>query len=503
MVDFLKAPKRCLDLGSARPRCVACDGHGAWPWPGVLLSFAMLLACSAAGYGQVSWLFSPYRVQVLVDVELSTPMTKEEFAQLQSQIGTRLRALVGNRWEVKVVGFSHEHPACSIELANPPSREQLPADWKKAAQWDKIVVVHALRNGAGWSINVREFDVRLEQWGPLVILPIPGVGGLCDGVAEAIFRAHVPIGELQITDEQTVRVALRGSLLGGSEGDPGASVMPRLFLAAARYEDREGNARAIIPLPWTILKPLAADEDHAPSGITCQVISGLRNPLAARRRGRVKIYAWAAQPAVGTPARLRLRSREENQKPLVGHEIYVQASGDGPTVFVGRTDYAGEITVPASDAEWYFVSIKNGRRLLAKVPLVSGVSGAVNFTELALPDDESRLVAESYLSGLQDELVDLVTARTILVARMRAKMMAEDWQAAERIRDQLLRLKPREIFSSELTRQQQRIFCPDPAGQRQIDMMFSEMQRLVQAYLNPSEVEQLVRQLRARQKPTS
>ncbi|MGQ9503846.1 MAG: hypothetical protein ACUVQG_02470 [Thermogutta sp.] len=427
-------------------------------------------------------------------------MTKDEFGQLQSQIGTRLRALVGNRWEIKVADFPHEHPACLIDLSNPPSREQLPADWKKAAQWDKIVVMRALRNGAGWSINVREFDVRLEQWGPLVILPVPGVGGLCDGVAEAVFRAHVPIGELQITNEQTVRVALRGSLLAGSEGDGAVSVIPRLFLAAARYEDREGNARAIIPLPWTILKPLPSGGDAVSSGITCQVISGLRNPLSARRRGRVRIYAWVVQPAVETVTRLRLRSRGEDQKPLVAYEIYVQASGDGPPVFVGRTDYAGEITVPASDAEWYLLSIKHGRRLLAKVPLLSSENIS---TELALPDDESRLLAETYLSGLQDELVDLVTTRTILLARMRAKMIAEDWQAAERIRDQLLRLEPREIFSSELTRQQQRIFCPDPVGQRQIDMMFSEMQRLVQVYLNPSEIEQLVRQLRARQKPTS
>jgi len=120
---------------------------------------------------------------------------------------------------------------------------------------------------------------------------------------------------------------------------------------------------------------------------------------------------------------------------------------------------------------------------------------------LTLPNDDPRLVAETYLTGLQDELVDLVTLRTILIARMRARMIAEDWEAAQRIRDNLLKLKPREIFSSELTRQQQRIFCPDPVGQKQIDAMFSEMQRLVNIYLNPQEVESLVKQLASRQKP--
>lgn len=499
MATFLRTINSWFNALWAR-RCRVAHPPATLSPPGIRIAllFIALLACSPAGYAQVTWLFSPYRVQVFVDLDPSTPMSEEDLAQLHAQLATRLCGMVGYRWNLSVDRFPTTVPPLSLDLENPPSRERLPSDWKNAAKWDKIMAVRATKHG-GWSVRVREWDVRLEQWGQLVILATPGTAELSDAMAQAILTAHVPIGEIQITEEQTVRVALRGSLLGEPEGNRVPPTIPQLFLAAARYEDREGNARAVIPLPWTVLKPHFPDERQVFSGIECQVISGLRNPLSARRRGRVRIYAYAAQPAAEMPTRLRLRNRQEEQKPLVGYEIYLQAAGEGPTVFVGRTNAAGEITVPGTGA-WYLVSIKHGRRLLARIPLVPGQESPA---EVALPDDEARLTAEAYLSGIQDELVDLVTARTIMVARMRARMIAADWDAAQRIRDQLLRLKPREIFSSELTRQQQKIFCPDPVGQKQIDQMFSEMQRLIQVYLNPAEIEQLVKLLSSRQKPAT
>jgi len=500
MATFLRTIRAWSDVCWTRQYRLACP-LGGLSSVGIRLGlfFAALLVCSSVGYAQATWLFSPYRVQVFVDLEPGPPMTEDGLAQFHAQLATRLRGMVGHRWNLSVDHFPTEIPPLSLDLGNPPSRERLPSEWKNVAKYDKVMLVRATNCGVGWSVRVREWDVRLEQWGQLVILATPGMAGLSDAMAQAILSAHVPVGEIQITEEQIVRVALRGSLLGEPGENLATRTMPQLFLAAARYEDREGNARAIIPIPWTVLKPLSPDKSQPFLGIECQVISGLRNPLSARRRGRVRIYAYAAQPTPETPTRLRLRSRQEGQKPLVGYEVYLQAAGDGPTVFLGRTDVAGEITVPGTDP-WYLISIKHGQRLLARVPLVPGQDSPA---EVALPDDEARLTAETYLSGIQDELVDLVTARTIMVARMRARMIAQDWQAAQRIRDQLLRLKPREIFSSELTRQQQRIFCPDPVGQKQIDLMFSEMQRLIQVYLNPAEVEQLVKLLASRQKPAT
>lgn len=495
-------------LGSARPYCSgrsrlsrlvpSFGGSSLIPlWAfSLFVSFAFVVPA----YSQVTWLFSPYRVQIFIQLENAAPLTEDDLAQLHKQLAERLSQVFGNRWELQVTGFPADLPAALLNLSPPPSPQELPARWKKAADWDKITVVNARKHGLGWTVQVREWDVPLEQWGPLVVVSTPNVGGLLDAMTEAVLRGHIPIGEVQVTEEQTVRLALRGGLLSGTDSHVPSSPLPALFVACARYEDREGNARAIIPLPFTVLKPVSSDENAGSSGIACEVISGIRNPLSARRRGRVRIYARAAQPALGKPTVLRLRSREQTQEPLVGYEIYTQENGEGPLVFRGRTDPEGEITIPGSEVGWYLVSIRHGRRLLARVPVVSGHNGP---TELSLPNDDPRLVAETYLSGLQDELVDLVTLRSVLTARMRARMIAEDWEAAQRIRDQLLKLKSREVFSSELTRQQQRIYCPDPVGQKQIDMMFAEMQRLVNVYLNPQEVEQLVKLLSSRQKPAT
>lgn len=466
--------------------------------PRLVLCGIFLFSLASSAHSQVTWLFSPYRVKVFIHFEPGLLSAEDDVHQFHKQVAAVLRPMLGNRWDFEVTGFPTEVISRSLDLRTPPPGDRLPPSWKKITDADKITVVQTIRTGVGWTVQAREWDVRLERWGPLRIVSTSTGSRLCDVVAQGIVSAHVPIGEIQVVDERTVHVAIRGGLLSeADEGVPSLDV-PDLFVAVARHEDREGNARAVIPLPWTVLKRSSDVGAEQPTGITCEVVSGIRNALSARRRGRVKLYAQAVQPSGAQPVTLRLQSRDPPRGPLVGYEIYTQPLGEGSPIFVGRTDAAGQAALPAGDASWQLISIKHGRRLLARVPLVPSEG---SLAELTLPNDDPRLVAETYLTGLQDELVDLVTLRTILIARMRARMIAEDWEAAQRIRDNLLKLKPREIFSSELTRQQQRIFCPDPVGQKQIDAMFSEMQRLVNIYLNPQEVESLVKQLASRQKP--
>ncbi|HPZ82703.1 MAG TPA: hypothetical protein PL064_04680, partial [Thermogutta sp.] len=59
----------------------------------------------------------------------------------------------------------------------------------------------------------------MERWGPLRIVSTSTGSRLCDVVAQGIVSAHVPIGEIQVVDERTVHVAIRGGLL--SEADEG------------------------------------------------------------------------------------------------------------------------------------------------------------------------------------------------------------------------------------------------------------------------------------------
>lgn len=468
-----------------------------WHASGLLaLIVAGCLICGLwqTGHAQTPWRFSPYRVQVfLIDSPdaFSQPVAEGFMRQVQS----RLRCRFGAYWEPEVNQAPSQWAGKMRRESLTLRLEDVPPEWKKPDKLDKVVLLGLNADPTGWLITAHEWDVRLEQWGPLTTTQIPGRCGLIEGVADAVFRAHVPLAEISAVENQTAYLSLRGSLLWDEPRAFLSSTSP-LFLASVRYEDRDGNARAVIPLPWTVFKPAVATEAETldPGNLKCEIVSGIRNPLAVRRRGRSRLYAWRIQTNQSYQPQLQLVSREDDHQPLVGYQVFTRDQGQATETFrfAGRTDYLGRITLPATGHDWYLVTIRHGKRLIAKVPVVASPLAS---QELSLPNDDARLAAEAYLKSVQDELVDLVTLRQILLARLRSRIQARDFEAANQVRDALLKMKSREIFSSELSQQRQKFYCPDPVGQKQIDAMFSEMQRLVHNYLNPAEVEQLVKLL--------
>lgn len=456
---------------------------------GVLMGLLQL-----PGMAQEAWTLLPYRVDVYCGLPPDVQADQTLAETFCGGLAGRLAIARQGQWKVTVsLPPAGEQAMFAAALVREGIAFTPPPSWRKAAERDKVFVLLIDCTPKGWRISARDWDVRVERFGPPVELTVPTWDGVLSAAAQAIEKAFVPLAKVRLVENNAVRLDLRAALLCGTE----SVTIPRLFLPLARFEDRDGNARGIIPLPWTILD--CAENSLLQDGsVECRVTSGVRNPLAARRRGRVQLLAWAIKPQP-RQALLTLKNRQDPNKPLAGYDVYAQHHGQGEMHYLGRTDAFGRIDVGSPSATWELLFIKHGRRLLAKVPFVPGYS---EFAELALPDDDPRLIAEGYLMGVQDELVDLVTLRNILMARLRARMEAGDWDEATRLRDQLLELKSRDIFSSELTRYQQKLYCPDPVGQKQIDKMFEETQRLVSSYLNPAEVEELVKQIALRRPPS-
>ncbi|WP_347246374.1 hypothetical protein [Thermogutta sp.] len=457
-------------------------------WQSVVAAMALIWLGTFPGvYAQSFFTLVPCRLEVicLLPSEITTSSSLEK--EFCDQVAKRLTSEQGPAWRVSAAPPSSDDQAILCAALRRDLHFDPPESWRKLALRDKVAVVAVKRTGLGWHVMARDWDVRVERLGPLVKKTAPTWCGVTQAAVEAVQEALVPVARIRLVEQQAVRLDLQGSLL-MEERPPWPR---RQFLALARYEDRDGNARAVVPLPWTILQspegPPAED-----GSVGCQIISGVKNPLSARRRGRVQLLAWAVTPQSHSVT-ISLKNRQDPQKPLVGYEVLAQPNGEGSPQFLGRTNFAGQVEIPAQDPPgWKLIWVKHGRRVLAKVPVVDG---SAEFTELALPDDDPRLLAEGYLMSVQDQLVDLVTLRSVLIARLRARIAAGDWDPAIRLRDQLLQLKSREIFSSELTQQQQRLFCPDPVGQKQIDKMFEETRRLVNLYLNPREVEELVKEI--------
>ncbi len=103
-------------------------------------------------------------------------------------------------------------------------------------------------------------------------------------------------------------------------------------------------------------------------------------------------------------------------------------------------------------------------------------------------DDELSLVPARWAKRLawQEELVDLVTRREVLLIQARARLEEKRLDEAAKLLDQVRSLKTREVFSRELADAQRRAVSPDPAIQKKIDALFAETQKLLQQHLDPA-----------------
>jgi len=483
------------------------SGVGRLEFPRRWVQGILILACAFSGgfverpfrsavVAQSLWEWTPYRVEIYLAVEDCPGLSAGDAVRMAADLQSQLEYRLGASWEPRVSTISDE--ASRLLLPDLPALppDDLPAEWRRLKTADKIVVVSLGTAEDGLCVSARQWDVRAERWGPLARTTAPHESAVPQAILGAIFESHVPLASIQVLEDGGVRLHRRGVALAAEQGREEAEERTPVYHVLARYEDRDGNARAVLTLPWTILLPQERDDGV---GLPCEVISGVRNPLTARRRGRVELLAWGRRPPGGSTV-LQLLSRDERKKPLADYDVFAQTPAEETFRWVGRTDWNGRVSITDGEGTPLVLAIKHGSRLLAKLPLVPGI---VSETAVALPDDDPRLEAEAALRGIQDELVDLVIQRTVLLAKARARVAEEKWEEASDLLDQVRRLKSREVFSSEIMQLQQRIDCPEPTGRQQVDKMFNEVRRLVNQYLDPSEFEKLVRQVSSRRRNPS
>ena len=145
----------------------------------------------------------------------------------------------------------------------------------------------------------------------------------------------------------------------------------------------------------------------------------------------------------------------------------------------------------------YLYYIKNGDTLLARLPIVTGLKAV---DQADLPDDRRRLETEAFLKGLQGEVLDLVVRRRILESRIKQKIKANQLDVAERLLDELKRVKSYDKMSEQIEGIQRRALSTDqgvvPSGVvKRIDKMVDTTRQMMQKYLQDTLVRDLEIQL--------
>lgn len=448
----------------------------------------VLLATLAAGSlsAQTVWELTPYRIDVLLAVE-SAPGLNDAFCEeLAADLARQAETLIGAAWEM------------NLAAAEPPLRGKLLAeaeavvaeDLAPQAATDKVLLIAIRRAPDGYRIWARDFDVRTQSFGTVVGGPVGQASKLYDSTFRALRMAISPLAQVfSVEEKNRVTLRLRAAGIPTRDRSLGEIKPGTVFRPVVRYNDREGKPRRIENIPWTFL---TVEEVALPS-LLCRLDSGMRTPLSGRRRGRTEQLALGVVPPQ-EDTRLVLRSRANTEQLLSGYDIFELGGEGSPSHWLGRTDRQGSIVVPPAASPVRVLVVKSGNTLLARLPVVPGLAPQL---EADIANDDHRLEVEGFLAGLQEELIDLVTRREVLVARALARLEKQDIAEADKLVRELQSLRTREDFDRQIVAERQKIYDEDPAVQRKIDRMFEGTRRLLYQYLDPAPVEKLIVQLSA------
>ncbi len=428
------------------------------------------------------WELRPYRVLISLAMESSPALTSRFHDQLEETLRVRIAGLLGNYWEPQ---FEFNHwllPATGRALARLDA-DDLAARFQ-ATEFDKVMVL-ALENDRGLRLSGCEWDRSSGQRGPVLHRDVIDRRRTGAVALELLFDLFRPLARIDETEGGTTELRARaGELLAPQSSSvmfqPGDLLSPYF-----RYLNRDKQLRSIQPVPWTYLRI----GDITRSRMTAEVETAFNAPLGGSRR-RVELVAIRSHPRHAA-TRLRLAPRNNPGRPLVGVRVRVYEhlpteDDPDPAMTELMTDRSGLVEIPRSpDDPLRRLLVHSGGAVLANVPFVPGLVPDVS---MELPDDLARLGAEGNLAIVQGELIDVVSRRTIMLARALSLARKEQWKQADELMAQVGRQPTIAGFKSKVLA----IRVPavaesrrnrDRSGEQRIVAMCRQLEELAERYL--------------------
>ena len=462
-----------------------------------LLACACLCALvpAAPAAAQSVWELVPYRIQLLVALAPEPEFTPGLQADLLRDLVNRTDALVGAPWDLTAAAAGPELRPAMTFAVEAVTVQSLP---KESLDFDKVMLLVVLPAANGYRVTARELDVRTRRWSSPVVRPVRQLCKLRDAALGAMLEAFAPLARVQSVEKKLVVLRLKAGALPPRDASLALVRPGDVFCPIIRYNDREGNFRrrreggTILPepIPWTY----CIVQKVAPMELECRLHTGLRAALSGRRRGRIEQLALAVVPP-SKPSTLILEARTEpdaDPKPkqlLAGYDVYAHPPDSKTTVRLGRTDRHGRLVVPPAENPLRLLVVLHGGEPMAQFPVVPGLQPELT---AKVPNDDERLAAEGFITGLQEDLVDLVIRREVLIARTKARIEAGQFDEAAKLVEELLRLdKSHSDLATLLSQQRRRIRSRDPDVQTKIDDLFGDTEKLLQKHLDPEPVNEL------------
>ncbi|MGD9853341.1 MAG: hypothetical protein AB7U20_00135 [Planctomycetaceae bacterium] len=437
---------------------------------------------------ELPWELRPYRVLVSLAIDGSPALIPPFGRQLEELLRVRLAGVLGPYWRVEFERNEWLLPAGGETLARLKPDEF--ANRFELRDVDKVMLLSLEQKGR-LRLSGCEWDAGLRELGAVLHRDISDRRRAGAVTMELLLDLFRPLARIDRAEDGTAELRARAGELLAPESLPVLFQPDDLLVPYFRYLSRDGVVRNIQLVPWTYLRI----DGIARSRMTGAVETAFNAPLAGSRR-RVELVALRVRPTYSA-TRLRLSPRNNPGRPLVGVRVRVYdhlptEEQPEPRMIELMTDRFGRIEIPAASGgdPLRRLLVHSGGAVLSNVPFVPGIVPDVS---MELPDDSPRLQAEGNLAIVQGELIDVVSRRTIMLARALSLARKDDWVQTEALMAEIDRQTSIAGFKSKILA----IRVPavadaqrnrDAAAEKRILAMCRELEELVERYLDRTPV---------------
>ncbi|MEZ6111475.1 MAG: hypothetical protein R3C99_10705 [Pirellulaceae bacterium] len=360
---------------------------------------------------------------------------------------------------------------------------------------DKLIFINIQHDLRGLTVQAREMDGPMRHLGPIGTYSVRQPELLAHVCASAMAEAFSPVARIEErvrSDEELAAEKEKGRRnvidarvrAGGlirrpeclSHIEPGDVLLP-----IVRRNDKYGNPTVLESVAWTFLQVVGRDA----AMLDCDVQSGTRGGIAARRSARTQQVGIKAKPRPGgTTVYMTSRATPSgsDKRPMIGYEIHNKDLKNDEMELIGYSDWRGAFDVePDPDNMLRLLYVKNGSVVLAKLPVVPGL-----FEELRMEmnDDERRLEAEAFVKSVQTTILDTVAQTKVLELRLRKAMDEKKVDEVKALVTDLMALPTRDGLTAVMNEREQQLKSGNPITQKKIDLLLKDTRELMARYID-------------------
>lgn len=439
-----------------------------------------------APLGRIEQVKKKLRVRVLLAMAPDAKLTGQRRTDVLAHLAAEAQPVAKEKiWEVTAVAAPPEFRDALGSSAGPLSAGSFP---QRSSDYDEVIALYVYPTQGSYAVITVGINPVVGELRVSDPVAVPQLDRLERVAWTALFEAMDKIKHPRPT---WVRVRLKAGALPFRDDELAMVHRGDSFRPVIRRNDREGNVIGIRSVSWSfcMVQELAAGD------LVCRLHTGVVGGLSGRRRGRLQQLALAVVPPQ-RPSVLVLQSPHKPPRPLAGYGVYAHPPDSKTGVLLGRTDRRGRITIPPVETgnPLRILQVRNGGQLLQRLPMVPGMAPEPT---ARIVNDDQRLQTEGFVTGLQEQMVDLVTRREVIFARARARIKAGQFDEAQALLDRARKLPTAHEFGLKLRGQQKDSSAVDRRVQARINKLFDDTHELVNQHLDPEAVEDLRRELQA------